>query len=103
MSQKVIVCRCEDVTVKDLEHAVALGYGTIEEVKRYTGIGTGLCQGKECQALACRELARLTGRPAREIEPFTTRPPLEPVSLAALARAGRDEKTAADEKKEPVR
>ena len=87
MPPKIIVCRCEDVTLADLEHAAAAGYGTVEEAKRYTGLGTGLCQGKECQALACRELARLTERPAGEMKPFTARPPFEPVSLAALARA----------------
>ena len=48
MARKVILCRCEDVTLADVEHAVALGYTDVEEVKRYTGFGTGPCQGKEC-------------------------------------------------------
>ena len=48
MARKVILCRCEDVTAADVEHAVRLGYLDVEEVKRYTGFGTGPCQGKEC-------------------------------------------------------
>ena len=48
MSGKIIVCRCEDCTLEDIQHAVAKGYSDIEEVKRYTGFGTGPCQGKEC-------------------------------------------------------
>ena len=48
MARKVILCRCEDVTLADVQHAVALGYADVEEVKRYTGFGTGPCQGKEC-------------------------------------------------------
>ena len=48
MARKIILCRCEDVTLADVEHAIALGYATVEEVKRYTGLGTGPCQGKEC-------------------------------------------------------
>ena len=45
MSSKVILCRCEDVTLADVQHAVAAGYTDLEEVKRYTGFGTGPCQG----------------------------------------------------------
>ena len=43
---KTLVCRCEDVTLHELEGAMARGYEDIESVKRYTGFGTGWCQGK---------------------------------------------------------
>ena len=59
MAVKVVVCRCEDVTLHDLEHSVERGYRDIEEVKRYTGFGTGPCQGKECLAPMATQLARL--------------------------------------------
>ncbi|HKA86636.1 MAG TPA: (2Fe-2S)-binding protein [Haliangiales bacterium] len=78
---RVIICRCEDVTLADVEHAVAKGYRDIEEVKRYTGFGTGPCQGKECVALVALALARATGTPPADIEPFTSRPPLTPTPL----------------------
>ena len=45
---KVLVCRCEDVTLHELEHAISLGHRDIESLKRYTGFGTGVCQGKSC-------------------------------------------------------
>ena len=48
MSKKIILCRCEDVTLADVQRAVASGWSDLEEVKRYTGFGTGPCQGKEC-------------------------------------------------------
>src|SRR5438477_6779307 len=90
MATKTIVCRCEDVTLSDLEHAVSLGYRDIEEVKRYTGLGTGPCEGKECMALCALLLARsaeAAGRlPAKQVRPFTSRPPVQPISFAALAR-----------------
>lgn len=87
MAAKVIICRCEDVTLADLEHAVALGYTHIEEAKRYTGLGTGPCQGKECMAPTCLYLARAAGQKAAEMPPFTARPPLASVSLGTLAHA----------------
>src|SRR6516164_5938868 len=75
MSRKVILCRCEDVTLHDVEHAVAAGYADLEEVKRYTGFGTGPCQGKECLREVAHALARASARAPETIAPFTTRPP----------------------------
>ena len=92
MSRKVILCRCEDVTLADVQHAVKLGYADVEEVKRYTGFGTGPCQGKECLrgiVVAIAEAARLA--PAA-LAPFTSRPPLVPTELAVLAGAGKRSK-----------
>ena len=86
MAGKVVLCRCEDVTLADLEHSVSRGYRDIEEVKRYTGFGTGPCQGKECLALVATELARLTGVAPSAIPAFTSRPPLAPTPLRLLAK-----------------
>ena len=80
MSRKVILCRCEDVTLADVQHAVKLGRGTLEEVKRYTGFGTGSCQGKECLREVARAVAAATGQ-ATALAPFTARPPLVPTEL----------------------
>jgi bacterioferritin-associated ferredoxin len=84
VSSKVIVCRCEDVTLDDVQHTLGLGYRSVEEVKRYTGLGTGPCQGKECMAL-CAALCHAAGGLA---EPFTSRPPSGGVSFAVLAKGG---------------
>ncbi len=81
---KTILCACEDVTPDDVRRAFELGYRDLESVKRYTGLGTGPCQGKSCLALVARELLRLGATPA-EVAPFTVRPPLHPTPLAALA------------------
>jgi bacterioferritin-associated ferredoxin len=85
VAAKVVVCRCEDVTLHDLEHSVARGYRDIEEVKRYTGFGTGPCQGKECLAVVACALAKLTGADPATIPPFTARPPLAPTPLRFFA------------------
>ena len=79
---KVLVCRCEDVTLHELEEAVARGHDDIESLKRYTGFGTGWCQGKGCVALCARLLTQLGGDASR---PFTPRPPIHPLRLADLA------------------
>ena len=73
-----MLCRCEDMTLADLAHSVSRGYRDIEEVKRYTGFGTGPCQGKECLAVVALVLAKLTGQPPEAVPPFTACPPLAP-------------------------
>ena len=90
MSQKTIVCRCEDVTLEDVTHTIEIGYGSVEEVKRYTGLGTGPCQGKECMVHCALLCATRTGKPARELAPFTARPPIVAAPLGIFAR-GEDE------------
>jgi bacterioferritin-associated ferredoxin len=79
---KVIACRCEDVTLHDVEQAIARGHRDIESLKRYTGFGTGWCQGKWCLSLCAKLLAERGGDPGKGITP---RPPYQPVSLADLA------------------
>jgi sarcosine oxidase subunit beta len=85
LSRKVILCRCEDVTLADVQHAVASGYADVEEVKRYTGFGTGPCQGKECLREVALAIAAAAGADPAGIQPFTTRPPLVPTELRLFA------------------
>ena len=73
MSRKVILCRCEDVTLADVQHAVKLGRADLEEVKRYTGFGTGPCQGKECLREVAQAVAEAAG--------------IDPAALSPLHRA----------------
>lgn len=82
---RVFVCRCEDVTKSEIEHALALGLQRIEEIKRYTGLGTGPCQGRECMAPLVQILLEAGQLKPERAQPFTPRPPLEPVSFGTLA------------------
>jgi NAD(P)H-nitrite reductase large subunit len=79
---KTLACRCEDVTLHDLEDAIARGYADLESLKRYTGFGTGWCQGKWCVAVCSRLLVERGGSAAL---PITPRPPVHPLALADLA------------------
>jgi bacterioferritin-associated ferredoxin len=90
VSTKAIICRCEDVTLADVQHTLSLGYKSIEEVKRYTGLGTGPCEGKECMVHCARMVALANGGDEGAVLPFTSRPPVQPVPLAIFA-AGDDE------------
>jgi sarcosine oxidase, subunit alpha len=80
-----IACPCEDVLLEEVEAAHRAGYRGIEVIKRYTGVGTGLCQGRYCLPDTLLLLALLEGRPPSEVGYITQRPPLLPTPLAALA------------------
>ena len=82
---RVLACPCEDVTVDDLERAIGQGHRDLESLKRFTGLGTGICQGKSCQALAAQCLARACDAGDPPLQPFTPRPPLVPTELALWA------------------
>ncbi len=81
---KTILCACEDVPLSEVGRAFARGHRDLESVKRYTGFGTGPCQGKSCLNAVVKELLRLGATPA-EITPFTARPPVQPVTFGTLA------------------
>lgn len=84
---KIIVCRCEDVTLSDLEQAFSQGFRDMESLKRYTGFGTGYCQGKCCTAHAARYLAAMKGGDDVVADPPRTRPLLHPTPMAAFVGA----------------
>ena len=85
MIDKAIVCACEDVSVHDVEEAIAQGFGDIESLKRYTGLGTGPCQGKSCESGAMRICAARGAVPPEAQVPFRARPPFAPTAMARYA------------------
>lgn len=87
MTARTFVCRCEDVTLAEIERSIAAGLVDVEEIKRYTGLGTGPCQGKECLSALARLLVARGVTPPTRLRPFTARPPVEPVTFGALAAA----------------
>ncbi|MCI4372358.1 MAG: 2Fe-2S iron-sulfur cluster-binding protein [Thermoplasmata archaeon] len=80
-----IACPCEDVLLDEIEAATRAGYRGVEVVKRYTGVGTGLCQGRYCLPDALLLLSIAEGRPPSEVGYITQRPPVHPTPMAALA------------------
>jgi sarcosine oxidase subunit alpha len=81
-----VACPCEDVLLDEVEDAVRHGYRGIEVIKRYSGLGTGLCQGRYCLPDALLVLSLLEGRPPPEVGYITQRPPVVPTPLTAFAQ-----------------
>jgi sarcosine oxidase subunit beta len=82
---KIFLCRCEDVTLDEFREAYREGFTELESLKRYTGVGTGFCQGKGCLSESAGELAVLRNIPPGEVRLTNIRPPAEPLTFAQLA------------------
>ncbi|MBP1911069.1 (2Fe-2S)-binding protein [Thermococcus stetteri] len=83
--EKIIICWCNDVTLKEIEDLIDGGITDIEEIKRLLRIGMGPCQGRTCLPLVMGILARKTGKKPEEIPLPATRVPVRPVMMWVLA------------------
>ena len=83
--EDLLICRCEEVSLAEIVEAIHDGASTLDEVKRRTRAGMGLCQGKTCTRLVTQILARQTGQPVGEVLPSTSRPPVRPIALGILS------------------
>ena len=79
------ICRCEEITEADILDAIAEGAVGVNDVKRRTRAGMGICQGIFCVQPIALLLHARTGIPLAEIVPMTARPPVRLVPLGRLA------------------
>ncbi len=88
--ERIIICRCNEVTQKQIEDLIDQGITDIEMIKRITHIGMGPCQGRTCIPLVAGIIARKTGQKMEDIEIPATRIPVRPVAMGVLV-GGDDE------------
>ena len=87
----VIICRCEDVTLHDVESIMKEGYTSFEEIKRILRVGMGPCQGNTCGQLLQREISKFLEVPLNEVETHKVRPLISGVKLKSIVEATKDE------------
>jgi NAD(P)H-nitrite reductase large subunit len=84
----VFICRCEEVTLREIEQVIDEGYTTIDDVKRITRAGMGLCQGRSCSKVIARLISQKTGIPLEEVLQTSFRFPVRPEKLKVLDGEG---------------
>lgn len=87
---KNYICRCEEVTKEELEEAIRNGATTMNELKRWTRAGMGLCQGKICSRNVSRILGELTGQKPEGVIPSNARQPVRPVRIDVVSKVDAD-------------
>lgn len=85
---KTYLCRCEDITLEEIQQLLKTGVQTFEEIKRITRCTMGPCQGKTCRNLISQEIAKARGMKAGDVDVPTYRAPAKPIKLGELAKTG---------------
>ncbi|KRR03089.1 NAD(P)/FAD-dependent oxidoreductase [Bradyrhizobium valentinum] len=90
-SGDTVVCRCEEVTAKDIVDAVAIGATGPNQLKAYRRSGMGPCQGRLCGLTVTELMAQARGKTPQEIGYYRLRAPVKPITLAELAAVPKTE------------
>ncbi len=88
---KVIICRCEDVTQDQIQDLLKQGYTTFEDLKRLLRVGMGPCQANTCGHLIQKEISKFLGVPVESVPVHKVRPLTLGVKLSSIAEAQEDE------------
>ena len=85
---EIVVCRCEEITRGEIRRAIHDGLWTMNEIKRDTRSGMGLCQGQTCTRIVRGIIAQELGVSVSQIETPNPRNPVRPVQMSVLANDG---------------
>ncbi len=80
-----IVCRCEELTARDLTASILEGNYSPDGLKSQARPGMGTCQGRMCSAAVAEMIAHAHNIPLDQLEPYHAQPPLSPFLLGELA------------------
>lgn len=85
-----IVCRCEEVTARQVQETAALGVPGPNQMKAFLRCGMGPCQGRMCGLTVTELIAQARGVSPQQVGYFNIRPPVKPITLAELAALPKD-------------
>ena len=83
--EDIIICRCNDVTLEEIEDLIDMGVTNIEMIRRLAKTGIGPCQGRSCLPMLVDILVRKTGKTPEQFGFPATRAPIMPVQIGVLA------------------
>lgn len=85
LTPDTIICRCEEVTAKEVDDAILDGAEDVYGVKLRSHAGLGSCQGRNCSPVVTQMIAERIGRKPQAVEQASLRPPVRPVPMEVLA------------------
>ncbi|WP_458527050.1 FAD-dependent oxidoreductase [Onishia taeanensis] len=87
--ETTLVCRCEAVSLGEINAAMRHGAAGPAQLKAFTRCGMGPCQGRLCGESVTRLLAGHTGTTPEAVGYYQVRPPLHSITLGELAASAR--------------
>jgi len=79
-----VICRCEALTLAEIEAGFDEATGSIGAVKRATRAGMGRCQGRYCGSILAALAAGRRAAPLDEAAHWAPRPPVKPIRIADI-------------------
>jgi thioredoxin reductase len=95
-TDETVVCRCEEISAATIDNSIDTGAKDPGVIRALTRAGMGRCQGRNCGSHIAAAVARRTGRAIDTVELPTVRPPVKPVTIAAIASEREQGKVTAD-------
>jgi NAD(P)H-nitrite reductase large subunit len=87
LSEDTLICRCEDITWGELQAVLEDGARDLNTIKRWTRIGMGRCQGRNCEPTLAYLVQKHLNVDWADVTGFTCRFPIKPIPLSALSAA----------------
>ena len=87
-----VICRCEEVTLKQLKASLADDTIQMKDFKRMTRMGMGSCEGRMCGPSTIEMMRHRLNASAEDIGCLKPRPSIKPVALGLLAAEKPPEK-----------
>ena len=85
------MCRCEEVTARQVNDAIALGCPGPNQMKTFLRCGMGPCQGRLCGLTVTELIAEGRGVSPQDVGYYRLRPPVKPITVGELAALPRTE------------
>jgi len=86
-ADETLVCRCEEVSARQIREVITLGCTGPNQAKAFTRCGMGPCQGRFCADTLTQLFARQLGVSVADVGYCTARAPIKPVTLGQLAES----------------
>lgn len=86
IQEKMIICRCEEVTLGELVKTIEQQLCSSRELKLRTRAGMGCCGGRTCRILVDTIVERCSGQPLPHNVPLKYQPPVRPISFGDLGK-----------------
>jgi NADPH-dependent 2,4-dienoyl-CoA reductase/sulfur reductase-like enzyme len=83
-SPETIICRCESVSLQNINEAMANGAQTANHLKTFTRCGMGSCQGRMCGTAVSQILAAHSETTLDQVGYYRIRTPINPITLGDL-------------------
>lgn len=80
-----IVCRCEEITVANIDEALKQGCSGPNQLKAFTRCGMGPCQGRMCGLTVSELIADRRSIPVNSVGSYRVRSPVKPITLGEMA------------------